>query len=63
MFEEEEGLSRDLTGRSLERWSNKCGRVARSGSSGRAARSGSSGDLSSGESKFLRQRNPKEDRE
>jgi hypothetical protein len=54
MFEEEEGLSRDLTGRSLERWSNKCGR---------AARSGSSGDLSSGESKFLRKRNPKEDRE
>jgi hypothetical protein len=63
MFEEEEGLSRDLTGRSLERWSNKCGRVARSGSSGRAARSGSSGDLSSGESKFLHKRNPKEDRE
>jgi hypothetical protein len=51
---EEEGISRDLTGRSLGRQIDGCGRTARSGS----------GDnLSSDKSEFLRKRNPKEGEE
>jgi hypothetical protein len=53
MLEEKEGLSEDLTSRSLERQSDRCGQVMRSGSDS---------DLSSGQSEFLRKRNSKEDR-
>jgi hypothetical protein len=45
MLGEEEGLSRDLNGRSSGRWSNECSR---------AVRRGGSDDLSSDESEFLR---------
>jgi hypothetical protein len=54
MLGEKKGLFRDLTGRSLGRWSDGCGL---------AMRSGSNGDLSFGESELLRKRTPKEDRE
>jgi hypothetical protein len=50
VLEEEEGLSGDLTGHSLGRWSNGCGRAVRSGGGG-------------GEREFLHKRNLKEDRE
>jgi hypothetical protein len=51
MLGEEEGLSRDLTGRSSGRRSDGCGWEARSGGGS---------NLSSGESEFLHKRNPKE---
>jgi hypothetical protein len=51
---EEEGLLRDLTIHSSGQWSDRCGRVARSGSGD---------DMSSDEGEFLRKRNPKEGRE
>jgi hypothetical protein len=44
------GALRDLTGRSSEWRSDRCGR---------ATRSSGNNDLSSGESEFLRKRNPK----
>jgi hypothetical protein len=51
MLREEEGLSDDLTGRTLGWQSDGCGR---------AVRSDGGHDLSSSKSKFLRKRNPNE---
>jgi hypothetical protein len=54
MLGKEQGLSKDFTGRTSGRRRDGCSQ---------AAMSGSGGDLSSGKSKFLRKRNPKEDGE
>jgi hypothetical protein len=54
MLGEEERLSKDLTGHSSGRQSDGCGRVVRSGDND---------NLSCGESKFLRKRNPKKSKE